>query len=379
MIVLPLVLAQLAATSSLAWPQLDVGVAATFAGGAYVEARDVERVPRHHAAEDPRGTGFDAQRLELFLASRFDVADLAIALAVPHAAGLRVDEAALSTRPLPGGFRVRGGVLRSAIVEANRRHLHHEWFARRPALYAALLGPNGLVAPGAQLWWEACGCLPVAITAIVEALSVGRDDDPALPAQTFGGGGADDPTLTGSLKVRGGTERLAASGGLSYAAGRLYFPDRALRCTVAGAVRDCPTARAHVAGGFVTLTARPAALVDELRWTTELQVRRVPRYDLTGGVLYTELRALVTPAVQLGLRWDAVGLPSDAQVLRRSHVLAASAAWLPAPFLRLRVHVEGDLRPQALKRPEPPAEPENDALAVFLQAELTAGRALDWE
>lgn len=353
---------------------LAVGLFATLSAGAYLEGSETSVLPRHRTAEDPARTGLDLQRLQLGFAGARGPLSARAFLALPHAHGLEVDEVALVLGlPTDGAdrawLRLEGGVLRSRLGHQNALHLVQQWMPRRPAMTSALLGPRGLVAPGVRAALEARpGSLHLGIDA--ELFSVDRESDATLAPQTFGGDGPETPTPVLTARARVPVGPLSAEASATYSFGRMYFPDRTQLCTIAGVTTPCPAARSHLYGGHVLLEGRPGGML--VRGVLEAFFRRVPAYDLSSGALYLELDAQPRPWLEAALRVDAVGVPADGTVLRKSQLFSASLAWT-SPSARVRLSYQYDHKPQALKAPAPPAPPEVDGTALFLQAEVGLG------
>lgn len=68
---------------------------------------------------------------------------------------IKVDEAYLTTRALPGGFQVKAGKFLSDIGYINSRHPHDWDFVDRPLVNEYLFGDHGLQETGVQTTWLA--------------------------------------------------------------------------------------------------------------------------------------------------------------------------------------------------------------------------------
>ncbi len=359
-----------------AWP-LDVGLFGTTTAGAYLEGGETNVPPRHRTSDDPSRSGFDLQRLQLGFGGTRGRLTARAFVAIPHASGVEIDEALVGLRLRSAGgtsLAVDGGVLRAQIGRQNALHLVHQWMARRPAMASVMFGPGGLVAPGARaIVGQELG-EAVRLMLDAELLSIDRVADSTLPPQTFGGGGPDSPTAVLTASARWGDRQLLAEASASYSFGRLYFPDRTQLCTIEDVTALCPTARSHLYGGHLLVEGRPGGVF--VRGIVEAFFRRVPTYSLTSGAMYAEVDAQPLPWLEAALRLDAVGVPDDGLVLRKSTIFSASLGWTNR-HARVRLTYQYDHKPQDLKAPRPPALPENDTTALFLQAELALGTLAD--
>ncbi len=365
------------ATDRAGWP-IDVGLFGTLAAGAYLEGTQTDVRPRHRMNDDPSRTGFDLQRLQLGLQGTRGLLTTRVFIAIPHAAGVEIDEALLALRLRSTGgawLTVDGGVLRAQVGHQNALHLVQQWMPRRPAMASVMFGPSGLVAPGARAIAGHDLGDEVRLQLAAEVLSIDRAADATLPPQTFGGDGPDGPTPVFTASGRVGDRALLAEASATYAFGRMYFPDRTQLCTIEDVTTPCPAGRSHVYGGHLLAEGRPGGTL--VRGVVEAFFRRVPTYNLTNGALYVELDAQPLSWLEAALRLDVVGVPADSIVLRKSQLWSASLAWT-GRHARLRLSYQYDHKPQALKAPKPPAPPEVDGTTLFLQAEFGLGALADY-
>ena len=372
-----------------AWDR-GLGVIGSFAVGAYTEGSSADARPRHLSADDPQRSGFLISRLELggkWAASgpRSSHLEALVFAGLANGAQWVVDEARLGALMSWGAdLQLDVGVLRAQLGWQNDQHEVQQWLSRRPALASAILGRNPLVAPGARVTTMVGLPAQGFVSASAELLTVDRVEDRTAGIQTFGGGGAE--SATGVFALRGGVgDTWRADVGASYAIGRAYFPDPTTLCSIENTSLACPTARSHVAGGYVALGWRPTEFHEGahqlIRLVVESLARRVPTYGLTEGALYVELDATLLPRsqyhrgrwIEAALRLDLVGTPGDDTLLRKSQLVSGALTWYPTEWVRLRLYGQYDHKPQALKAPTPPAPPEQDSVAVFLQTEFYLG------
>jgi len=99
--------------------------------------------------------GFNLNYAEVAMASAVDPYFDAFAVFHMTSSTFEIDEAYVSTRDLPNGFKVKAGKFKSAFGRYNEKHQHAWEFSEQPLVYAGFFGPEGLSDPGIQLQWVA--------------------------------------------------------------------------------------------------------------------------------------------------------------------------------------------------------------------------------
>jgi hypothetical protein len=334
--------------------------------------------------DDPNGTGFDLQRLELDIRGGVDrYLQIEVSIAFPHVSSVVVDEAHATTMRLPGGFRLRGGLFRAGFGQQNRQHLDQLDFVRRPLPYTYFLGYNGLRGPGAEISWLAPR-LPFDLELSLAALSV-EVAPPNLVLQTFGGGERWDfayvAAARGTFRIKDAT---SLSLGFQYARGKTsqrvtqtaQIPGMIPGSTVTAesiAFTPFDNFYTHLIGADLTVawhSRTRSALA--LTWQTEYYIRLIPNLVLDGnkrpqteGGAFTQLVLQLARSWLTGLRLDAVGIPRNTSV-KTDIGLAAMVTWRISSWSQLRAHGE-------VRFPQVQGEPVNGAVFLQLQASLGIG------
>ena len=312
----------------------EISVIGSFAA---VARRDGDVAPTFHAGDDPPAQGVAVQELELAFAADVDpYFKMRTFLTMPDADHIEIEEAFLQTTALPSGFLFKGGIFRSSFGRNNEQHLHVQDFAVRPRM-TALLGEDGLRAPGAQLSY----LLPTPwyATVVVEYLGLNQDPSATLELEQFF-----DLSRTWSLLW-----------GISSA-------------TLARDAED-PTLpkpdREYLLATDVYLKWRPPNEAETYLWFAFTGEYVGSRTENKGwdGAGYGQFVAQVARRLRAGLRLDFVGFPDAA--LGREVDVSASLAFLPTEFSRLRLTYVHD---QPL---DDPAKP-NDYLILQLEGTIGA-------
>ena len=343
--------------------------------------------------DDPQSTGFKVQEIELALQQVVDPyfrADLY--LTIPNLSGLEVEEAFLTTTALPGNLQLKAGIFRAGLGRQNAQHLHVQDFSRRPALNAALLGVDGLRAPGLEANWLVPG-IPFYLLLAGSAFSVDAAEAD-LPLQTFGGGGRTDLTYVGSARAFFPLgQATSVFLGVNYARGRTSQRSSYLTMLDGRTLLDGFVSNLYGADLYVKWKpANQAQTYASLAWQTEYFLREVADQVIVGartppleGALYSQLVAQVERRWFVGLRGEILGLPS-AYTMNREYAGALSLTWALSEFARVRVY--GEIRdgrpfsPLALL-PQPPNQSPDSftyvlpgarwSEALFLQLEAAIG------
>jgi len=328
------------------------------------------------SGDDPQSTGFKVQEVELALNQVVDPYFRAdIYLTIPNLSGVEVEEAFLTTTALPGNLQLKAGIFRAGLGRQNAQHLHIQDFSRRPGVNAAFLGVDGFRAPGAEASWLVPG-IPFYLLLSGAAFSVDAAEAD-LPLQTFGGGGATDPSLVGGARAffpAGNATSIFL--GLSYARGRTsQSPSDP---TVAPSVYD--GARSHLYGADLYVKWKPANQAEtyaSVAWQTEYFLRQLPDLTLPGartppleGGLYSQVVAQVQRRWFIGLRGEVLGLPRGDNV-HREYAGALSCTWALSEFARVRAY--GELRDGRRFSPLAPEPGTHRSGALFLQLEAAIG------
>lgn len=328
----------------------ELSAVAIAAGGWYSDDR---RTPK--GADDPSGTGFTLQDVEVALQAQVDRwLRLDVFLAVPNLRGLEVEEAYAATTRLPFGLQVRGGYFRPLLGAQNTLHVHQLAFARRPAVSWLFLGLDGLKAPGVELSWMVPR-LPFGLLVYFAALSA-----QAAPAdqvlQTFGGGERYDFTYIAALRAMFDGRTTDVTVGAHYARGKTSQSQSAAASPLvpmprlmAGMPGPTPYDNFYsdLAGADLTVAWSSPRAPRGVAWTTEYFLRHVgnvryagePRPLLEGG-LYTQLVGQVARKWLVAARGEVLGLPED-EVVRREYAIAGAVTWRFSEWAQVRLHGEG--------------------------------------
>jgi len=339
------------------------------------------------SGDDPQSTGIKVQEVELALQQVVDPYFRAdIYLTIPNLSGIEVEEAFLTTTQLPANLQFKAGIFRAGLGRQNTQHLHLQDFSRRPALNAALLGVDGLRAPGFEASWLVPG-LPFYLVLAGSAFSVDAAE-PDQPLQTFGGGGRASLSYVGSARAFFPvTDATSIYLGLSYARGK-----------TSQSVSD-PTAARPVAddaghtlydglgdnlyGADLYVKWKPvnqAETYASVAWQTEYFIRQLPSASVAGqsrreteGGLYSQVVVQTARRLYFGLRGELLGAPAGDN-LRREVAGAGSVTWALSEFSRLRLYgeVRRGHRFLPLEATGASADPRT-AEALFLQLEAAIG------
>ncbi len=359
----------------------DLSAIVDFSAGWYSD----EKVPK--SGDDPAHTGFNAQEVEVALQAVVDPYFRAdIFLTIPNLNGLEVEEAYLTTTHLPLNLQLKAGIFRAGLGRQNSQHLHLQDFTRRPALNAALLGVDGLRAPGLEVNW----LVPKIPFYLVLAYSMFSVDpaEPDVQLQTFGGGARWDFTYVATARAffpLGDTKSLYV--GLNYAHGKTS-QHSTTNCALVG-VTPCVTPYDNFYDNLYGLDVyfkwKPVNVANTYRavaWQTEFFMRQIPGVtiaevhipQLEGG-LYTQVVAQLARRWVLGVRGEAMGIPRGDN-LRTELAAAASLTWTLSEFSRIRLYGElrgpvGSASPNAMFTSG--TAPHNLNGATFLQFEIAIG------
>ena len=336
------------------------------------------------SGDDPQSTGIKAQEIEVALQQVVDPYFRAdIFLTIPNLSGLEVEEAFLTTTQLPANFQIKAGVFRAGLGRQNGQHLHLQDFSRRPDLNAALLGTDGLRAPGVEVNYLV-PALPFYLVLSGEAFSVGAPDAD-VPLQTFGGGNRSDLSyVTYARAFFPLSEATSLYLGLNYARGKTAqtVSDPTLATVTDAAGHTAYDGHGdNLYGTDIYMKWKPANQAQtyaSVAWQTEYFVRQIPHLVMAGvdrsqteGGLYSQVVVQTHRRWFLGLRGEVMGLPSGDNI-RRDYVGALSLTWALSEFARVRLYGETRRGFRFLPLGPAPAETRT-AGAVFLQVEAAIG------
>ena len=339
------------------------------------------------SGDDPQSTGFKIQEVELSLQQVVDPYFRAdIFLTIPNLAGIEVEEAFLTTTQLPGNLQIKAGIFRAGLGRQNAQHLHLQDFTRRPLLNAALLGVDGLRAPGIEASWLVPG-LPFYLVLSASAFSV-EAAEPDQPLQTFGGGGRSSFSYVGTARAffpLGDATSLYF--GLNYARGRT---SQSVSDPAAG--RTTVDAAGHTLydgipdnlfGADLYLKWKPANQAEtyaSVAWQTEYFVRQLSQAATvpgsgreTEGGIYSQVVVQTARRFFVGLRGEWLGAPAGDN-LRRELAGGLSVTWALSEFARLRLY--GETRRGYRFLPLEPGASSSErrtSEALFLQLEAAIG------
>ena len=286
----------------------EISVITVFSGTASLEDRPMT----FQAGDDPADRGFTVQEAEIAFSSDVDpYFKLKAFLAIPRLEGVEVEEAYALTTSLPANLLVKAGIFRSSFGRNNEQHLHVAEFATRPKL-TALLGDDGLRAPGGQVSWLIPG-LPWYATLWTEAFSLGREASGAAGLEQF-------------FEISDSWSLLAGVNGAT------------LKRAPEEDVMPLPPVppRETLVGGDLYLKWKPPNVVDTYAWvalTIEGVARRTEDADEWNGAAYTSLVAQVARRVRVGARYE-----------RAAHEwnTSGSLSFLPSEYSRLALTVAHD-------------------------------------
>lgn len=338
------------------------------------------------SGDDPQSTGFKVQEVELALQQVVDPYFRAdVYLTIPNLAGLEVEEAFLTTTQLPANLQLKAGIFRAGLGRQNAQHLHLQDFSRRPALNAALLGVDGLRAPGAEASWLVPG-LPFYLLVSAAAFSV-EAAEADQPLQTFGGGGRATFAYVGTARAFFPvSEATSLYVGLDYARGKTS------QSVSDPAAARAPDAAGHsvfdgwsdnLVGADVYLKWKPANQAEtyaSVAWQTEYFVRQIPKLVVNGagrreteGGLYSQVVVQTARRFFVGVRGELLGVPAGDN-LRRELAGALSLTWALSEFARVRLYGEARRGHRFLPLEADASSPERRTSgALFLQLEAAIG------
>ncbi|HEY8924063.1 MAG TPA: hypothetical protein VIU64_06755, partial [Polyangia bacterium] len=292
------------------------------------------------SGDDPQSTGVKVQEVELALQQVVDPYFRAdIYLTIPNLSGIEVEEAFLTTTQLPSNLQFKAGIFRAGLGRQNTQHLHLQDFSRRPALNAALLGVDGLRAPGFEASWLVPG-LPFYLVLAGSAFSV-EAAEPDQPLQTFGGGARSSLSYVGSARAFFPvTDTTSIYLGLTYARGRTsqsVSDPTAARPTADAAGHTLYDGLAdNLYGADLYVKWKPvnqAETYASVAWQSEYFVRQIPGFSVAGqsrseteGGLYSQVVVQTARRLYLGVRGELLGAPAGDN-LRREVAGAASVTW----------------------------------------------------
>lgn len=287
----------------------EISVITVFSGTASLEDRPMT----FQAGDDPADRGFTVQEAEIAFASDVDpYFKLKAFLAIPRLEGVEIEEAYALTTSLPANLQIKAGIFRSSFGRNNEQHLHVADFATRPKM-TALLGDDGLRAPGGQVSWLIPG-VPWYATLWAEAFSLGREGSGAAGLEQFF-------ELSGSWSLLIGAD----------AATLKRAPD--------ADVDPPPTMappRETLVGGDLYLKWKPPNVVDTYAWvalTVEGAARKTDDGADWSGAGYTSLVAQVARRVRVGARYEHAAHEWNA---------SGSLSFLPSEYSRLALTVAHD-------------------------------------
>jgi len=332
------------------------------------------------SGDDPAGTGFHAQEVEVAFSAVADPylrAD--VYLTIPDLSAIEVEEAFLTTTHLPANFQLKVGVMRAQLGRQNTQHLHLQDFTRRPGVNPLFLGADGLRAPGLEINWLVPR-IPFYFLLTFEMLSAAAAESD-LPLSTFGGGQRWDFTYIANARAYWDlNEATSLYLGLSYAHGKTsQSATRNVSLPTGELARGVPARTAYdgqdsnLYGGDLYLKWKPPNQAHSwvsVAWQTEYFLRQIqdlvivgaPRPQLEGG-LYTQLVFQLHRRWYLGLRGEVLGLPEGDNV-KQEYAAAGSITWGLSEFARVRLYGEARF-PQAAGVPY--------SGAAFLQVEASIG------
>jgi hypothetical protein len=333
--------------------------------------------PDLHAEGTRHAVGFTAQEVELAFSAIVDPYFKGeVYLTIPNLEGIEVEEAFVTTTSLPWNLQIKGGSFRGAFGRQNGQHLHVQDFTRRPLINAAFLGEDGMRGPGIQVSWLAP--LPFFLTLYGEALSLGgdpADQTGALPqpVPSFGADRSARPTLAAEAKAFfpiGETWSLFS--GLSFASGK--SPGLSLGdAGGAGVGRE-----AQLYGADVYLKWKPVNVAqgyESLAFQAEAVLRHFGSGDGLAdewdGGAYAQIVAQFARRWFLGVRGDAVGIPSSS-VLARAERVGLVLTFQGSEFSRVRGYLEAEHATAPSSAFLPQAQPEW-APAAYVQLEISIG------
>jgi hypothetical protein len=335
------------------------------------------------SGDDPGGTGFNVQEVEVALQAVVDPYFRAdVFLTIPNLQGLEVEEAFLTTTHLPANLQIKAGIFRADLGRQNAQHLHLQDFTRRPAINPEFLGIDGLRSPGVQVNWLVPR-VPFYLLLSASAFTV-APADVDQPLQTFGGGARWDFAYVGTARAFFPlNEATSLYAGLNYAHGKTsqhVGGNGALPSTVNGPTvydnRDD-----NLYGTDLYLKWKPpnqSRSYASIAWQTEYFLRQIPDLPFAGinrpqleGGMYSQVVAQVHRRWYLGLRGELMGIPQGDNV-HREYAGAGSITWGLSEFSRIRIYGELRYGPRFLPEDLTP-RPSRLTGAAFLQLEAAIG------
>ncbi len=258
--------------------------------------------PMQTGAHDPAKTGFTFQQLELHVESSVDPYFRMETNIVFAEFGVEVEEAYASTSAIPGGLEVRVGQFLIPFGRLNGTHPHAWKFADQPLVNGKFFGGEASRGLGAEISWLA------PLPWYFELGAAMTEPAGECCARSFYGGsgleveGFEDFVYTNTLKQ---FFDLSEDWGLSWGLSAQLGPN--------------PTGqgnRSEIYGTDLYLRYRPAGSTDRVAVSLQTEgmfrARQVPGDVLYDWGLYAQLIANLTPAWELGARYDFVsGVDGD--------------------------------------------------------------------
>jgi hypothetical protein len=138
----------------------------------------------HEAMHGKRGLNFNYGELSLYsvvdpyfeLLANFHLSE----------EGFEIEEAYVTTRKIPGGFKIKAGKFLSSFGRLNGQHAHYWNFADQPVVYYGFLGGHGLDEKGVNVSWVA----PMDLYLIIGGEVLQGENE-----TSFGAEGFEDETL----------------------------------------------------------------------------------------------------------------------------------------------------------------------------------------
>lgn len=339
------------------------------------------------SGDDPQSSGFKVQEVELALQQVVDPYFRAdVFLTIPNLSGLEVEEAFLTTTQLPANLQLKAGIFRAGLGRQNAQHLHLQDFSRRPALNAALLGIDGLRAPGTEVSWLVPG-LPFYLLLSAAAFSV-EAAEADQPLQTFGGGDRTTFAYVGTARAFFPvSEATSLYVGLDYARGKTSqsVSDQASGRVVVDVAGHTlfDGLSDNLVGADLYLKWKPANQAEtyaSVAWQTEYFVRQIPKVVIAGadhseteGGLYSQVVVQAARRLFVGLRGELLGVPAGDN-LRREVAGAFSLTWALSEFARVRLYGEARRGHRFLPLEVDASSAERRTSgALFLQLEAAIG------
>lgn len=335
-----------------------------------------------HDHEEGPDEGFNLRHLELQLSADVDPYFRGWATAAVDLESAEMEEAAIETTCLPGGFKLRGGKFFSDFGYINAQHAHQWDFTDQPLIYQLALGPHGLNEKGVQLSWLAP--TPFYLLAGVEAFQGenenlfayhGEEPLPTHDGPRLGVGWIKaGPNLPGNHAVQFGLfgatgkhqeEHIEAEGEEAFDGDSTFWGG--------DAVYKYNAPHPHGKGDFVA----QAEYFSRKKDLTLVAAEAGP--DLVGNARVDEQDGYYVQAVygflprwRAGARWDQVGLTNESERpdgatenLGTSDRATAMLDFTPSEFSRLRL--------QASRSSYATEEGREDVTEVYAQWMISLG------